>query len=89
MAQLKKKDILYFACILNNTRTYEVCEFVIRTISDTWFVGIDKKDKYAYLFSYNDIDSILFFKREEALLKEVNAEENFNVLSSEKYYEEY
>ncbi len=45
MVQLKKKDRLYYARILPEVRTYEVCDLIIRTISDTWFVGIDKRDK--------------------------------------------
>lgn len=89
MVQLKKKDKLYYARIFNSTRTYEVCELIIRTISDTWFVGIDKKDKHAYIFSYNDIGNNLFFKREEALAKVLNAEENSNDLDNEIFYEEY
>lgn len=76
MVQLKKKDKIYYTRILSKTSTYEVCELIVRTVSNTWFVAIDKMDKHAYLFSYNDIDKILFFDREIALLKVVDAEEN-------------
>lgn len=75
MVQLKKKDKLYYARILPQVGTYEVCELFIRTVSDSWFVGIDKMDKHTYLFSYNDIDKILFFNREIALLKVIDSEE--------------
>ena len=69
MVQLKKKDRLFYARIIPRTRIYEVCELIIRTIEDTYFVAIDKKDKHAYLFTYEDIDIILFAKRDDALSK--------------------
>jgi len=65
--QLKKQDKLYYAQIQPGTRTYEVCELIIRTIADTWFVGIDKRDKRAYSFSYDNIDKTVFYERGTAL----------------------
>ena len=55
---LKKKDKLYYARILPNSFTFDVCELIIRTVTDEWFVGIDKHDKHAYLFSNNEIGEI-------------------------------
>ena len=75
MVQLKKKDKLYYTRILPQTNTYEICELTIRTVTDIWFVGIDKRDKHAYMFSYNDINKILFSDRKLALSKVLKAEE--------------
>ena len=61
--RLKKKDRLYYARIIPKTRIFEVCEVFARTVEDTWFVAIDKRDKHAYLFIYDDIGKILFYER--------------------------
>lgn len=89
MVRLKKKDRLFYARILPPVRVYEVCEVIIRTIKDTWFVGIDKRDKHAYLFYYKDIGSILFDDRETALSKVLEAERNSPKTIEEIDYEEY
>ena len=47
--QLKLKDHLYYARIIANSGIYDVCELIIRTITNDYFVGIDKMDKHAYL----------------------------------------
>ena len=89
MVQLKKKDRLFYARIIPRTRIYEVCELIIRTIEDTYFVAIDKKDKHAYLFTYEDIDIILFAKRADALSKVLDAEKKSPKIKYEIDYEEY
>ena len=89
MVQLKKKDRLFYARIIPRTRIYEVCELIIRTIEDTYFVAIDKKDKHAYLFTYEDIDIILFAKRDNALSKVLDAEKKSPKIKYEIDYEEY
>lgn len=87
---LKKKDILYYARIIPQTSIYEVCELSIRTIEDTYFVGTDKRDKHAYLFSYNAIDKTVFHNRKDALKIVKEAENNKpKDLSTETDYEEY
>lgn len=89
MVQLKRKDVLYYARIIPQTRIYEVCELIVRTVKDTWFVAVDKRDKRAYLFNNNDIGKIVFFNRSTALTK-VNEAEKF--APKGKYeidYEEY
>ena len=73
---LKKKDKLYYARILPNSFTFDVCELIIRTVNDEWFVGIDKHDKHAYLFSNNEIGERVFYNRDEALNKVKIAESN-------------
>lgn len=89
MVQLKKKDRLFYARIIPRTRIYVVCELIIRTIEDTYFVAIDKKDKHAYLFTYEDIDIILFAKRDDALSKVLDAEKKSPKIKYEIDYEEY
>ncbi len=89
MVQLKKKDRLFYARIIPKTRIYEVCELIIRTVEDTWFEAIDKKDKHAYLFTYEDIDTNLFTKRDDALSKVLDAEKKSPKIKYEIDYEEY
>ena len=85
---MKKKDILYYARIVPKTGIYEVCELSIRTIEETYFVGIDKRDKHAYLFLYSDINNTVFKNRKEALKKVKDAEKNKIKTNYEIYYEE-
>lgn len=86
---VKKKDRLYYARIIPKTGIYEVCEIILRTIEDTWFVGIDKRDKHAYMFNYSDLNTILFAERKDALDNVKAAEKNKIKISEETDYEEY
>ena len=85
---MKKKDILYYARIVPKTGIYEVCELLIRTIEERYFVGIDKRDKHAYLFLYSDMNKIVFENRKEALKRVKDAEKNKIKTNYEIYYEE-
>lgn len=88
--RLKKKDKLFYARIIPRTRIYEVCELIVRTVEDRWFVAIDKRDKHAYLFTYDNIGNILFYDRETALSKVLEAEKKSpKIKEAEIYYEEY
>lgn len=90
MNNLTKGKKMYFARILPSANVYEVCDLTIRTVAETYFVGVDKRDKHAYLFSYNDIDKTVFANRNDALDKVLIAEDNKPVKEeTEKYYEEY
>ena len=89
MPQLKRKDIVYYARIIPNTGIYEVCELIVRTVSDDYFAGMDKRDKRTYLFGYNAIGNTVFINRKDALNKVKIAESNKKDISSETYYEEY
>lgn len=89
MVQLKKKDKLYYARIIPKTKIYEVCEVIVRTVNQSWFVAIDKRDKHAYLFTYDDIENNLYYKREQALSKVIAAESKAPKLDYEIDYEEY
>ena len=89
MPQLKRKDTVYYARIIPNTGIYEVCELIIRTVTDDYFAGMDKRDKRTYLFGYNAIGNTVFVDRKDALNKVKIAESNKKDISSETYYEEY
>lgn len=71
ISDMNKLDILYYARLA----TFDVCELVIRTVADDYFVGLDKRDKRAYLFSYSDLGKIVFENRQDALDVVLAAEE--------------
>ena len=81
--------IVYYARIMPTLGIYDVCELKIRTVTDTYFVGTDKRDKRAYLFSYNAVGKCIFSNRKDAVEKVITAEENSPKVSKETYYEEY
>lgn len=90
MADLKKKDIVYYARIVPNTSIYDLCELKIRTVEDSYFVGVDKSDKHAYLLNYDSIGKTVFKDRKTALKVAQEAEKNkTKIVSNEYYYEEY
>ena len=61
-------NTIYYARIMPTLGIYDVCELKIRTVADTYFVGTDKRDKRAYLFSYNAVGKCIF-QIEKMLLK--------------------
>ena len=82
-------DVVYYARIMPTLGIYDVCELKIRTVTDTYFVGTDKQDKRAYLFSYNAVEKCIFSNRKDAVEKAIAVEENSPKVSKETYYEEY
>ena len=82
-------DIVYYARIMPTLGIYDVCELKIRTVTDTYFVGTDKRDKRAYLFSYNAVGKCIFSNRKDAVEKVIIEEESSPKVSKETYYEEY
>ena len=82
-------DIVYYARIIPTLGIYDVCELKIRTVTDTYFVGTDKRDKRAYLFSYNAVGKCIFSNRKDAVEKVIMAEESSPKVSKETFYEEY
>ena len=82
-------NTIYYARIMPTLGTYDVCELKIRTVTDTYFVGTDKRDKRAYLFSYNAVGKCIFSNRKDAVEKVITAEESNPKASKEIYYEEY
>ena len=82
-------DIVYYARIMPTLGVYDVCELKIRTVADTYFVGMDKRDKRAYLFLYNAVGKCIFSNRKDAVEKVITAEESSPKISKETFYEEY
>ena len=82
-------NTIYYARIMPTLGTYDVCELKIRTVTDTYFVGTDKRDKRAYLFSYNAVEECIFSNRKDAVEKVITAEESSPKVSKETFYEEY
>ena len=90
MQELKIKDVVYYSIIRPSSYMYDICELIIRTVKDNWFVGIDKRDKRAFLFYDTDINKIIFTDRKKALEKVKEAEsKKKKVANIEIYYEEY
>lgn len=80
-----RKGVVLYARMLKKTSVYEVCELSVRTVEDDYFVGTDKHDKHAYLFSYNTLDKTIFLSRTKCLDVVLDAEKNAPRL--ETYYE--
>ena len=68
---------------------YDLNELKIRTITDTYFVGIEKYTKKSFLFPYSAIGKTVFLNRKDALKIVKEAEKNKVVINTETYYEEY
>lgn len=83
--QVKKKDRMYYARILPTADVYDVCDLIIRTVEDDWFVGMDKRDKHAYLFQDRDVGVSVFFDRNIALKKVTEAEQIFKKERTDDY----
>lgn len=65
--EIKKLNIVYYARIMSAIGLYEVVEMKVRTVTDNFFVGVDKNTKHAYMFKISDINKIVFFDRKVAL----------------------
>lgn len=90
MSDLKRKDIVYYARIIPSSSIYDVYELIVRTVENDWFVGIEKRDKQAYLFNDSDIDKVVFKNRKDALNKVLDAEsKKKETVNEETFYEEY
>lgn len=86
---IKKGSTVYYAQCLEPVGVFEVLELIIRTVEDTWFVGIEKKDKQALLFNNKDIGTHIFFDRKDALMTVKEAEANCKKkVSDETCYED-
>lgn len=83
---IQKGKMVYYARMLKPVGIYEVCDLYVRTVRDDYFVGTDKRDKHAYLFSYNKLDKTIFKTRQDTVLE---AEKNAPKISDEQEYEEY
>lgn len=74
MVKPELKQTMYYARIIPNQHIYDVCDVLIRTITDTYFVGMDKRTKQAFVFTYDCIDKTIFHKRGDALQKVLDEE---------------
>ena len=86
---IKPNDIVYYARIMPKLDIYDVYDLKVRTVTDTYFVAIDKRDKKSYLFNFTDINKTVFINREDAVSKAKEEEKNKPKVSTETYYEEY
>ena len=87
---LTKGNIVYYARIMPNLGIFDVYDIKIRTVAETWFSGVEKRDKKVFLFPYSAINKYVFLNRKDAVDVATNAEENNKkVISTETYYEEY
>ena len=86
---IKPNDIIYYARIMPKLGIFDVYDLKVRTVADTYFTGIDKRDKKSYLFSYKDIGKSIFLNREDVVTKAHEAEKSRPKASTETYYEEY
>ena len=90
MQELKKKDIVYYARIIPSSGIYDVYELIVRTVEDDWFVGLEKRDKQAFLFSNSDFNKTVFKNRNKALEIVKTAEANKKItISNEVFFDEY
>ena len=67
---------------------YNLCDIKVCTLYDTYFAGMDTRDKRRYVFNYTEINQTIFENRLEALETIKEAEENKPIVSDEIYYEE-
>lgn len=87
---VKKGSVVYYARVLPTVGIYDLCELKIRTVTDNYFCGADKRDKHAYLFGYNSLNTTIFNNRADCLTKVKDAQENApKEVNYEKEYEEY
>lgn len=82
-------DTVYYARIIPSCGIYDVCELKIRSVYETYFVGVEKRDQQALLFNFTDVGRLIFIDRDEALDIVLEAQENRKPVSGEKYYDEY
>ena len=71
---IKKGDVVYYSQCLESCGVFEVLELTLRTVEDTWMVGVETKEKHAHLLYKNDIDKCIFFNRHDALMTVKEAE---------------
>lgn len=64
---INKGDVVYWARIVPQVNRYEVDELTIRTATDTYFVGTEKRTKQAFLFPNSAIGEDVFYDRGHAL----------------------
>lgn len=66
---MKKGDSVYFVRYLPTSEVYDVYDCKVRTVTDSWFTIVEKREKHVFLFNMEDIGNIVFFNREQAVSK--------------------
>lgn len=66
MGDYKVGDILYWTRVVANCDIFEVIPLKIHAIRDTYFLLNSVTSAYAYVFSFDKIDKILFDDKLEA-----------------------
>ena len=73
---MDKGDHLFYGEVVKSCGIFEVHEISIRTIADTYFVGVDTETHKAYVFSYDQLNECLFnFRIDAANYVKVKQEE--------------
>ena len=75
--KLKVNDIVFATRIMPTLGVYDLCEITIRYVTDTWFTGVDKRDKRVYSFTLKDYEKRIFKNRQDAL-RVIKCAENEN-----------
>lgn len=65
--RLKKKDQVFYLRILPEQDIKEILRLTLRTVTDSYFVGIEEKEQHAFLFYYSDIGKLVFLTYGEVL----------------------
>lgn len=82
-------SIVYHSRIVPNVGIFEICELKVRTVEDTYFVGVDKETKRAFLLPLSSVNETIFENRMDALKRVKFAEQYMNKhISEETDYEE-
>lgn len=73
---IEVNSIVYYARIMPKLDIYDVHDLKVRSTEDTYFVGVDTRNKHSYLFSYKDVGKTVFIDRADAVNKVKLAENN-------------
>lgn len=63
---MKVGDTVYLCVVVPNCNVYDVLQLTLRTVEDSWAVGVDEHTKQAYLFGYNMVGQYVFTQHYEA-----------------------
>jgi hypothetical protein len=63
---MKIGDTVYYCMVVPNCNVYDVLKLTIRTVEDSWAVGVDEHTKQSYLFGYDMIGKYIFTQHYEA-----------------------
>lgn len=74
---LERGQEVYYARNLRGG-VFDVCDLKVRTVEDTWFTAIDKRDNTVFYFPMKEIGESVFAYRQDALEKSDLMEEMYN-----------